>query len=607
VRNQLTTAVSGRSTTSGSRIGLILLGLIIIGTTIFALVGQPNIFVALGAFALVLTLTIISIVLLLPGLMIGLGTAVRPFLVRWWGTNGRLAADNLRRNPRRTAHTATALMAGILMIIATTGFLQIFLKGGFSAPVSQIQGDAFVGFDLLNVVDDEFDYENLNFDFFFDAIDPNLVIELDALAAAGSVKLMPMRGVEVPPELQLTPGSPALLVDPQAYFDSGNFTLFEGDQTQALALMAQGNAILLQPYLAEHVNASVGNSITLPTPHGDVDFIVAGIGGSSFPMAILPFSAGERYFDAAEPSFIGILIPDNQNREQAITDVTAIVEQYPEYTTYHIDDMIDPVMVAMGQLQQTLTALLFMAVIVAALGVVNTMVINVAERRREIGLFRAVGATQRQVRQTVIAEAATLGFIAALIAALFSFLLIGLLALLFIPNGYASVGQLVDLVLWQEAYGPALRDMGVATAVSLILAPIIAGLAAYYPARQAAAVNVIEATRSERLIIGKTQYLKETRSLSARKHRRNLRSLSISLAFRNLNQNRLRTALSALSVALGTSAIIAADVTGSAIRNAGQALEGTEATIPFIGDFLNSTLSMMGLVILIAAGFLIFN
>lgn len=130
---------------------------------------------------------------------------------------------------------------------------------------------------------------------------------------------------------------------------------------------------------AQKLGVAVGDRVTIPTPKGDVDFIVAGIGGGGFPMAILPFAAGERYFDAAA------------------------------------------------------------------------------------------------------------------IAAVFGFLLLGLLALLFLPHGYESMGQPVNDLLWREAYCPALRDMGIATAVSLILAPFIA--------RLAAALSVVEATRGERLTL----------------------------------------------------------------------------------------------------------
>lgn len=64
------------------------------------------------------------------------------------------------------------------------------------------------------------------------------------------------------------------------------------------------------------------------------------------------------------------------------------------------------------------------------------------------------------------------------------------------------------------------------------------------------------------------------------------------LAGRNLKQHRLRTVLTALSVARGTATIVAANVTGSAIRDAGQALEQAATTVALAGDFLSSGLDL---------------
>jgi putative ABC transport system permease protein len=85
-----------------------------------------------------------------------------------------------------------------------------------------------------------------------------------------------------------------------------------------------------------------------------------------------------------------------------------------------------------------------------------------------------------------------------------------------------------------------------------------------------------------------------------------MRSLHL-LAWRTARTHWLRSLSSILAVALGTSTIVAADVTGSAIRNAGQKIAGSQGTVAFAGDFLNIGLSLMGWVILVAAGFLIFN
>jgi ABC-type lipoprotein release transport system permease subunit len=78
------------------------------------------------------------------------------------------------------------------------------------------------------------------------------------------------------------------------------------------------------------------------------------------------------------------------------------------------------------------------------------------------------------------------------------------------------------------------------------------------------------------------------------------------LARRNLTQDRLRTLVSVVSVALGTAVVIAADFVGVAIRRAGEEMsEG--GTVPFGSEFLNVSLSLTGLIILLVAAFLIFN
>jgi hypothetical protein len=83
-------------------------------------------------------------------------------------------------------------------------------------------------------------------------------------------------------------------------------------------------------------------------------------------------------------------------------------------------------------------------------------------------------------------------------------------------------------------------------------------------------------------------------------------SLIFFLARRNLAQDRLRTLVSVVNVALGTAVVIAADFVGAAIRRAGEEMsEG--GTVPFVSEFLNVSLSLTGLIILLVAAFLIFN
>ena len=79
------------------------------------------------------------------------------------------------------------------------------------------------------------------------------------------------------------------------------------------------------------------------------------------------------------------------------------------------------------------------------------------------------------------------------------------------------------------------------------------------------------------------------------------------LSWRTLRQHRLRTILSALAVALGTATVVAAEVTGAAIRSAGRDLTASQDTVAFAGDMIENALGIMGLAILAVAAFLILN
>jgi putative ABC transport system permease protein len=140
-------------------------------------------------------------------------------------------------------------------------------------------------------------------------------------------------------------------------------------------------------------------------------------------------------------------------------------------------------------------------VIVAAFGVVNTMVINVAERRSEIGLLRAVGATQQQVGRSVVAEAALVGLLAAVVASTLGLLMRLTYGVLILPNGTASVGVRADWETIRPTLGAGLRDWSLAAVVSLFFGPLVAALAAYLPVKQATVIDVIQVIRSEQITL----------------------------------------------------------------------------------------------------------
>ncbi len=585
----------------GARVGGLLLLVLLLGLPATALVLQPDFFASFAFLGVGLAGLLLATVLVMPALVESVARLVRPILMRWFGTTGRLAADNLTRNWSRTVLTAAALTIGLTTIIASSALLTASLKGGLNAYFGLFHEDCVVIPDIPALLaSGEVTIENSLDMPVNHRLDPALVEAVTELDVGAVVYY---GFAPVPDNLSTFIGAPGVFVHPEVFLPLGNFDFFEGDADRALEMMRRGRALLLMPVTAERLGVGVGDAVPVRTPHGEVVFTVAGIGGTSTNFTVFSYADGEAYFDLSEPSWLGIVAPEGRDADATLTLARETIAPFEGVVVFDMRDSgVGGLLEVVDRLQMLLNALLLLAVVVAGLGVVNTMVINVSERGREIGLLRAVGATQRQVRQSVVIEAATLGLTAALIATVLGLILLALYAAIVLPNGATSVGMRVNWKTVSASLLPALRDLGLSAALSFGFGPLVAGLAAYYPARQAAAIDVVEVTRSGRVTI-------KRRNVRRASHRRRFlpTSLTWTLAWRSLAQHRLRAALTALAVALGTATVVAADVVSAALMNALAGSEDAQAFMTGLIEQLDVTLQMVGVGITLAAGFLMFN
>ncbi len=574
---------------------LILLGL-------FGFLARPDWLTAFAVLLPTMVILLSVVAWLMPAFVGPVANFARPWLVRFFGTAGRLAADNIQRNPVRAALTAGAMTAGLTMIIATSGLIAAAIKGGLVTFATLVNEDRIVQFRL----DDpsKFRWDN-SVQAFVDAepLDPELRARLQALADQGAIELQRVDMVNVPSELGAVPNYPGVFVDPEPFIRHGDFDFFEGNPDEALRIIQRGPAILIAPTTAERLNVHVGDPLKVQTPRGEVEFTVAGIGGTFWVMAAFPYADGQIYFGVTDPPSLSVYVRDGQDRERVLKQVDAIVEDYPGAMAWNLKEGFGFFYQLIDQITVLLNALLLMAVVVAALGVVNTMVINVAERKREIGMLRAVGATQQHIRQSVMAEGATLGLFAVVVAMLVSFVIVLAYLLLVGPNGVQSLGFRLTAQTFQNALLPALPVMGGATLASLVMAPLIAALAAYYPARQAAAMDVIAATRSEQLALQPPT----TRRPEGEPERQLPRSLSLLLAQKSIEQQRTRVLLSIIAITLGATMTVAGDVLAKSIIGVVTRTEDLRAIGEGLWSQLDPAFKGIGAGIMLAAGFLIFN
>ncbi len=489
----------------GGRVGGILLAVMLPALALYGQLARPGLWMALAATGVGILGLLAAMVFLLPALIAPLGGLVRPLLVRGLGTAGRLAADNLNRDRLRAALTVGALTTGLTMIMATSGLLTMLFKASIGNIGAVTQEDAFVMSNFLDRIGSgEVSVANVYQEMkALPPFDPALVAELETLSDQGLFEIERLGLGPVAPELVMIPTggvSMTFYIEIEVFLEAGNFDFYEGDVESAGAYFQSGPAMLLQPGTAEKLGLQVGDVYPVETPHGAVPFTVAGIGGSWTYSPVFSFADGVKYFDVSGPFQLGIIIPEEQDQDQVLAQIEEILTRYPDNRLLSgLEGNVDSIDVMMNSFLAFINALLMMAVVVASLGVVNTMMLNVTERQREIGLLRAVGATRRQVQRAVVAEAVTLGIVAALAAIAVSLLMLLVYVLVVTPNGWRDMGMRADWAATWETIRSALKALGLSAALGLVASPLIAGLAAYFPARRAAGLDIIEATRTERV------------------------------------------------------------------------------------------------------------
>ena len=408
----------------------------------------------------------VGVLILFIGVSLNAKRAVRPLaLVLGWpgarigGTAGRLARENALRNPSRTASTASALMIG-LALITFVAILGSGLRSSF--------GDAV---DKLFVADYALTASN--------GFDPFVKQADDAAALTpGVTAVSPIRGGDArifDKNVQVTAVSPNLA-------QTVRIDWLEGG-TDPAAKLGKDGAFTDKDYAKSH-HLTIGSPIAVGTPTGQTLHLrLKGIfdppkGGSPFG----PVTMSTATFDAnySKPQNFMTLINMKGGVSDANTSRLNIsLNSFPDSKIQTAAQFKKTQEDDINKLLNVLYGLLGLSVIISLFGVVNTLVLSVFERTREIGMLRAVGMTRRQVRRMIRYES----IVTALIG--------GALGIV--------VGVFLAILTTQ-----ALSDQGIVLTIPwstigiFVLATILAGmLAAILPARRAARLNVLKALQYE--------------------------------------------------------------------------------------------------------------
>ena len=390
----------------------------------------------------------------------------------------RLAVANLARERGRTALTVGVLALILSMALGNVGVLSLLGKE-LAAAFGRLTGGNYLVLPSLTTISlrelagqDTSDVPPLS---------PGLLAALEDLR--DQAWLMGGTTADVEP-LQAFPGQPTLLLDVEGYAQMGDFRFQMGNWPDALEAFHQGPAVLLTPVVARRLNVGLGGRVRLNTLDGPVDFIVAGIGNSEFTTCVLDLADGAAYFGTNEVNAVEVQLRPDADVEAMRRALLAAVQAHGG-TLLSLGQALGQLREVFRQARLSICLLISITGLVAGLGVVNAMLTSVTERRRELGLLRAVGTTQLQISRMILAEAAILGTMAAAIGTVLGWVVI----LLFLGVARVYLGLTGEEVSSLAAWVPLLA----ASAIGLALWPLLAMLGGLAPALHAARQPVIQA------------------------------------------------------------------------------------------------------------------
>ncbi|MFP3991948.1 FtsX-like permease family protein [Streptomyces sp. E11-3] len=390
------TASGGRASVVRAVIGLALTGaggfaLYLAGTADTASDGS----LWLGAGVV---LTLVGFVVIGPVLAGGVVRVISALVLRMFGPVGRMAERNALRNPRRTGATGAALMIGLALVACLS------VVGSSMVASATEELDKSVGADFIVQAGQQ-------------PIKPAAIKamkEAPHLAHTTETK-------EVATKLT-TPGGKTqdekIIATSPTYIEDLRRETVSGD----LAAAYGKDAMSVGSGFAERTGVKVGEKLTVAFEHGETtELRIAAITSddATFDKGAMytNLTTVERYLpaDRMPLSYMLFAKAESGKEDQAYAALKSAVASDPTVEVRDQTDFKEELKSQVGQLLNIVYGLLALAIIVAVLGVVNTLALSVVERTREIGLMRAIGLSRRQLRRMIRLESVVIALFGALL------------------------------------------------------------------------------------------------------------------------------------------------------------------------------------------------
>ena len=383
-----------------------------------------------------------------------------------FGAEGRLGRANLGRDRARSGLTVGALMVGLATIVAL----------GAVGETARAAGQRWVGSVLPGG----------------HAIRSSVPLDIDTYrptmeatpgtAAASPVVSVPATTTRGGTRVAMTLAG----IDPDVFESQGALIFTAGEREAAFDALRRGGAVVVPEPVARRDGLAVGDRLAIDTPDGAESFQVVGIVAYTMPArtqdgSLLVSLAEAREVFGVNTAPLWVMVREDGVSEASYETAVRATAASLAAEAVTSRQLAGELSQSLDQLIGLFDVLALVAVFVAGLGIVNTLTVGVYERVREIAILRAHGMTQRQVRSMVVVEAAIMGAVGGVIAAVIGLLLAAVVLRLGGGRDFAA-----DLAL------PVPIVVGV-----IALGVLTAALGAVYPARLASRLSIVRSVQHE--------------------------------------------------------------------------------------------------------------
>jgi putative ABC transport system permease protein len=381
-----------------------------------------------------------------------------------FGPVGRMSQRNALRNPRRTGATAAALMVG-LALVGGMSVASASMSRSFDQQIDKTLGADFV-------------LQNSNFVPFSREV-TDKVRATDGVGLVVRQRFTPV-AVELPDGKRVE--TTAAAYDPRLD-DVAHVTYAAGDTAAALG---EGRIAMDVKFAKDH-DVRVGSTIPVEFPAGRTTELTVGAltdqGGGGFGTQgglVLGFGTIEKYVPGGQDSALYVNAAPGTSPDELRPRLEKTLEPYPQVQVRDQADYKKLVHDQIAVLLYLVYALLGLAIVIAVLGVVNTLALSVVERTREIGLLRAIGLGRRQLRRMIRLESVVIAVFGAVLG-----LALGIVWGVCVQQVLALQGMKALAVPWT-------------TIVAVVIGSAVVGIvAALLPALRASRMNVLAAIAHE--------------------------------------------------------------------------------------------------------------